>query len=324
MGKRLGIILIGICLLMPSGAFAYWSLFSYFTIFYPNTLLSGLTSRDLNGVSLNGKQLDGHYIVSVSLESAMVKGKPIKVKLDGTKFKRSLPKTLKQDDEKVNNAFFSAFLDDGSALSLRIDAIESVKYRDDPNLIHYQVSYETQSGWQNLCGEDEYGYPLGAIPLLGRWDYSEGTETGGSKIEDDTVFTFACEGYVLHKCVIAQYKPWETVLVCNQDKKKNQCTEVSLSEYHQACTRMLRADFCGDGTSYTQNNVQVSLYDGIGIRLDSEDWAFEAEWDEDGAICLTDPRLEQSEIHCREELKDDTCGDPSHFQDGTPLFSEIP
>ena len=38
---------------------------------------------------------------------------------------------------------------------------------------------------------------------------------------------------------------------------------MSLASYHQACTRMARADYCGDGTSHTQDGTWIEYYDKL-------------------------------------------------------------
>jgi hypothetical protein len=99
---------------------------------------------------------------------------------------------------------------------------------------------------------------------------------------------------------------------------------VSLATRHQACTRLLRADYCGDGTSHTVDSMQVNMYDAMGLRTDSEEWGFEAEWDARGAICADTSRLPNTTPACAARLNEKGCGDVSNFDKGTLLFSEIP
>ncbi len=299
---------------IPISYLSYLSYLSYYSfIRYPAAISYLAPARDLNGISLNGEFLDDRYIKGISLEGVIINGKKqVTLSLKGTEFKHL---------NQLDGAIMTAVLDDDTPLALRIDSVEKRNERVDPDTVHYFVSYETDHGWEPLCGLDEYDDPIGAIPLLGRWDYSQGTSTGGAKIEDDAVFTFACDGYVLHKCVDAGYKPWEEVVVCHEP---NDCETISLAAQHQACTRMLRADYCGDGTSYTENGVLVAMYDSVGLRYDSEDWSFEAEWDEDGAVCVQQDRIDGLVPTCMDYLLDDTCGDTDHFQDGVLIFSELP
>ena len=280
---------------------------------YLSSLSYNLPARDLNGIYLNEQYLDDQYIVAVSLDNVqMKKGRPSSLRLQGTAFNHR---------GRIEGAEFTAWVDDGSELTLRVDAVEAPRRGTNSDIIRYYVSYESDEGRMPLCGTDEYGSPVAAIPLVGRWDYSAGTETGGAYIPDDRVFTFACEGYVLEKCVAAGYKPWVDVFACRDG---HDCEWISIQSYHQACTRMLRADFCGDGTSYTENNVVVALYDRLGIRVDTEDWQFEAEWDEDGALCASSARVAEMNPTCGPSLVDETCGEKSHFQDGVLIMSELP
>lgn len=288
---------------------------------YPALLAIRLPARDLNGIALNGTILDDRYVTSLSLDDVEIPGRrgrhhTVDLTLDGARFDYS--------KNKLVGAVFTATLDDGTHLPVRIDAVARRRGRQASDVVHYFASYESDAGRQPLCGIDENGDPVGAIPLLGAWDYSEGTETGGTKIDDPHLFTFACDGFVLEKCVDAGYKPWLSLQVCHGFGWWRQCEEVPLAGLHQACTRMMRADYCGDGTSYTEDNLLVAMYDGFGIRYDSEPWDIEAEWDEDGAICANQYRVDGAVPTCLEDLADDTCGDPLHFWDGAQIISELP
>ena len=135
---------------------------------------------------------------------------------------------------------------------------------------------------------------------------------GGDKIDDPGKMTFACERLgALGKCVTAGYKPWDEV------------SGSSLADYHQACVRTLRADYCGDGMPYTENGQPVNIYDQLGVQVDSEDWAAEAEWDASGARCVAQDNRSIETVPCFEQLATPDCGDPAHF-DGTLLISETP
>jgi hypothetical protein len=120
-----------------------------------------------------------------------------------------------------------------------------------------------------------------AIPVQGRWSYAEGAPGGGAKIADSNAFTFGCCGAAIAKCVEAGYKPWKL--------KPN--GSGTLENHHQACTRLLRADYCGDGTAWTVDGRPINLYDFIGIQSDTETWTWEAVWTVGGAMCLFNERV---------------------------------
>jgi hypothetical protein len=103
------------------------------------------------------------------------------------------------------------------------------------------------------------------------------------------------------------------------------CQKKSLAPYHQACTRLLRADYCGNGTSYTVDGTLLNLYDGVGIQADTERWNLEAEWTEGGARCMARRRLSSSASPtCQASLQSASCGASSHFSTGTLLMNEDP
>jgi len=186
----------------------------------------------------------------------------------------------------------------------------------------YEVEYEAQDGWSPLCGVDDDGEPVEAIALRGRWDYREGVEGGGDKIDDPNAFTFACMGHAAAKCLQMGYKPWREALVCHVGEG---CKKQSIGFLHQACTRMLRGDYCGDGTAHTVDGMSINLYDGYGIRYDADDWDIEAEWTPEGASCLERTRMGQlTDVSCASSLVRAGCGDAQNFVEGTSLISEIP
>jgi hypothetical protein len=94
------------------------------------------------------------------------------------------------------------------------------------------------------------------------------------------------------------YKPW-----------KRLSDGTSLWDHHQACVRMLRADYCGDGPT-TRDGMLINLYDPVGIQPDEPrpGMSFEAGWDEGGAVCVARPRvpgnvtLEELERRCPARL----------------------
>jgi hypothetical protein len=227
-----------------------------------------LNGNTLNGNTLNGNTLNGNTLNGVTLQGSSITA----VASDGTVLSGS----------QLIGAKFTGQLIDGSAVTLRIDdvEVETTKHPADP--IHlYKVAFQRQGDkkWNYVCGV-ENKTPVKTIPLAGRWNHDEGVPGGGSRTDEPGTITFACSGYALYKCVELGYQPWVTY------------GGRELSDYHQACTRMIRADYCGDGQSWTVDGTLINVYDNISLQSDTETWPQEAEWTVDGARCLSHQRIQ--------------------------------
>jgi len=147
----------------------------------------------------------------------------------------------------------------------------------------------TTAQWENVCQPDRE-WLAKAIPLSGQWD-------GTGTYHDDGKVTFACTNSALAKCVRWGYKPWKTL----QGK--------SLRDYHLACARMVRADYCGNGVGHTKDGTKIDVYDPLGIqkREQKSGMIFEAAWSPRGAVAINKTRfpetLAQIQRDCPERLK---------------------
>jgi hypothetical protein len=128
--------------------------------------------------------------------------------------------------------------------------------------------------------------PVAAIPLIGAWNPFAGEATGGARTSSSpNVVTFACLNGALGKCAHdLGYRPWELLPPACAT-----CRPTTKASLHQACTRMIRADYCGDGTPHTIAGTKIDLYDRYGFnKYDGGDaaYSYEAAWDEQGATQL--------------------------------------
>jgi hypothetical protein len=278
-----------------------------------------LNGRSLNGRSLNGRSLNGRSLNGVSLEGVTLAGALTgEVWLQGTVFHGVDDEGEALSKKDFVGAVFTGTLDDQTTLALRIDAMSPSP--EDHSIQRYAVSYATDEGRRPLCVDDD-GDPTTAIPLQGRWSYAEGAPGGGAKIADPSAFTFACRGHALAKCVELGYAPWKSVKVKAPGGHGN--LDLSLADHHQACTRLIRADYCGDGSANTVDGTLLNLYDGIGIQDDTEGWSFEAEWGPGGARCVSRAREAGGVAPaCWQSLQSGACGAKSHFATGTLLMDE--
>lgn len=119
----------------------------------------------------------------------------------------------------------------------------------------------------------------------------------GSRVDDSAAISFGCMNDAIGSCVDWGYAPWDSATVWSGWPP--QASQVSLKDTHQACTRMKRADFCGNGTGNTSEfasptiatNIQV--WDKFNIHSMSPQTrsTMEAYWDPNGATCVNPTRL---------------------------------
>ncbi|MCW5807703.1 MAG: hypothetical protein KIT31_35450 [Deltaproteobacteria bacterium] len=205
----------------------------------------------LNGISLNGISLNGISLNGISLNGISLNG----ISLNGTSL----------DAATIVGSSWTGELSGGTTLELRVDAMTQVG-----DVGMYDFSYSTSSGWRPLCGIDGDGMPIRALAVPGVWDLRNGVPGGGAYTASSTQFTIACRGKSIAKCVEMGYKPW------------------SHAPHMQACVRLLRADYCGDGAPHTRDGQTVDIYDQLGIQeLANPAWEIEGEWDTAGARCIS-------------------------------------
>jgi hypothetical protein len=283
-------------------------------------------SWDLVGIGLNGRSLDDFDLANlgllgISLDGIKVGRRSVSATLDGSALVGTSADAHKLGLRDFVGAKLTGSLDDGSPLRLVIDDVTRDAGRAHSDVYLYAVSYETDGGRHPLCGVDSTGAPVPAIALAGRWDYRTGVTGGGSHIDDPDAFTFACRGYALAKCVDLGYEPWDSIRACADGRAH--CPIVSLADMHQACTRAFRADYCGDGTSYTVDGMTIDVFDAYGYRIPAAGWPFEAEWTTSGARCASRLRVPSlGTPSCWASLQNASCGASSDFGAGALLMTQ--
>ncbi|WP_414654061.1 ADYC domain-containing protein [Hyalangium sp.] len=178
-------------------------------------------------------------------------------------------------------AIFQGTTSDGQPLAVALCGVESPP--EDPAMEWYQIQvWNTKSEtWENPCvPTNQVPHPR-ALAVRGIWDGS------GARKDMEGRFTFACENGAIAKCIKWGYKPWA--------EKGGQ----PLEPLHQACTRMVRADYCGNGRSHTSLGTVFDFYDDLQVQTRTlqrvSNWdpargTFEAAWGPEGAVCLARTR----------------------------------
>jgi hypothetical protein len=184
----------------------------------------------------------------------------------------------------------------GSTMLVKVNSVLTV-----PVLI---VGYEEVDSWASN-GQPVAAYALVyadlAQPLLQR-SVCKGTLLDPLQA---SVVVLAGERYDLdQKTVIADQSGWITLACAGSAAAKmsllgygphaefdDTSAPASVAE-RQATLKMITADYCGDGHSYTQDGTPLEWENQGGTVLpDGEPGSLEAIWTEAGAVCLDDPRV---------------------------------
>lgn len=154
--------------------------------------------------------------------------------------------------------------------AVRIDAVRPDPHSKFDDVLLYDLTVQDAAGiWSPVCGPDPYGERPAILQPA----------PGGT-------IAIWCTGGTHAKCIRMGYRPWTTGPQGDD-----------LAPYHAACTRMLRADYCGDDQATTLTGMLVDIYDRIGINASEGDTVpgltFEAAWNAQGAICVAHTRVPQ-------------------------------
>jgi ADYC domain len=163
----------------------------------------------------------------------------------------------------------------GGTARIRIEAVER-----DPDAksgevwLHTMLTEQPDGSWANMCDAGPDGRRQG-FPTA-----SHMRPDGSVEITPPEQFELVCTAGVRGKCVRWGYRPWEP-------------SELAL---YGACTRMARADYCGDAVATTRNGTLIDMYDDRRIETPDNDptQEFEAGWTPRGAVCVRHARIKEN------------------------------
>ncbi len=235
-------------------------------------------SRTFQGRSFQSRTFQGTQAVVSMVQRLYIGGVPVdNLTLQGTVLWGAL------DGRTISGADFigatvTETAPDGAVFDSTITAIQPDPQDPSGEVVLYTLTaHDPESGTvRNVCDPDSWGGQW-ATPVYGSWDAT------GAHVQSTTQFMFGCTSGVVAKCVRWGYRPWKSV------------NGTSLSDYHQACTRMARADYCGDGITHTEDGTLIDVYDDLGIQVKAppeltSPLVFEGAWSSRGAYCLTKDR----------------------------------
>jgi hypothetical protein len=221
--------------------------------------------RGLSGIALRGvtPQEANDWVAGTGPNLARNQVVLIRVN-EGVLSGRTAAGSALEDDDLVG-LLLPFLTEEGHRLWIEVTAVAPHPVAE--NLPLYALAVDGRG----LCAD-----PAGGVFVPGIWDETgrrhESVVNGGNNVDT----TYSCTAGVIAKCVVWGYRPWDVG-----------------ADMHEACTRMARADYCGNGVPHTEEGTLIDLYDTRGIQMPVADdgLSFEAAWNEDGAVCVRESRF---------------------------------
>lgn len=243
--------------------------------------------EDIDTLDTTGQFWGGTRLLSVALSCAQVQTKPPNCEIASTFVLDKVSSVEGELQGSLGDAKFHGddFIDSEWKISQFMEIFEVhralritkhiVDTESGPAETHYYwfwyLDYYNQ--WKPACPDQRFASVLGGrVAVLG--DLTVHTYNGSITSRPNTLY-LACTDGAVGKAVVWGYRPWE----------------LGVKDFTTA-VRIIRADYCGDGTSWTKPATAFQLRDVWHINEFFEPLAQdEAIWDDWGAICVSHPRI---------------------------------
>jgi hypothetical protein len=240
------------------------------------------------------------------------------VAVDRTEFRLTLAdgRVLAQDE--LPGVVLTLGDGSGRQRTVRIDAVARDPKDKTGEIVLYALSEQDPANgqWRNLCLPDPDGQRLG-FPLAGQFT------PDGRYVAVPGHLLITCTGGAEGKCVRFGYRPWGAAP-----------DGTPLRDAYNACVRLVRADYVGDGHGTTRNGQPIDIYDVFGIEAPADEpaYEFEAGWTAAGAVCVRHVRVKENATLAGLEAADprladhvgDTCTEEYARAAGAILFVRSP
>ena len=200
----------------------------------------------------------------------------VSLTVDGTSFEAMDTQSRKWRSDDLVGSVLNVRLGN-STEKVRIDAVSADTSGTSGVVLHEFSVARPDGQWRPLCKPAPDGSRAG-FPLRGRW-----AANGQLNDTDPREFEIVCAAGAQGKCVRLGYQPWIQLP-----------GGTSGMALFNACVRLLRADYAGNGQSMTRDGTPIAISDRFGIQ--DRGWeaglSFEAGWNAAGAVCVHHPRVE--------------------------------
>jgi hypothetical protein len=243
---------------------------------------------ELQGILLQGTQIQGMTLQGFEFASATLNGAPlVNFRLDKGELMGEQNGITVRGTALINAHIFAEFQNknvhppQNAVVEYRVTGIVPEDPIYDPTqtgatfLYTLEQNVDGTGTWQLACPADNDGRSA-AIPLADVWDEK------GSRNSSAPLFTLGCTTATIATCYRWGYRPWVTGFG-------------NLKITHWTCTRLVRADYCGDGVSHTVEGTRINMWDNLSPQIRAQGttppgMSFEAAWDQNGALCLSHAR----------------------------------
>ena len=277
---------------------------------------TNLNSPNLNGSSMNGSSMNGMSLLAFQFDGATHGGEP----LTNLRVENGELKAEKDAVPLAGTGLQGAVLQ-GMARDITVSSELTTATFEITNVVQESASYDPTGSTYlyTIVMQGTGGWSCQAIPVAAEWD-----ETG-NRTDDSSRFTLACTTGVIAKCYRWGYRPWIA----------DSGTQL-MEDMHWTCTRLARADWCGDGVPHTTDGTLINVWDNLPTQIQTYGTPpggleFDSGWNTSGATCLSSNRWGVSgstvESLCPAKLGTGagriTCNSEGSAPGGSTMFKEM-
>jgi hypothetical protein len=203
--------------------------------------------------------------VSATAVAATQRPRVSKIEVDGSTFRVVLEDGRALSGSELVGATLTLKVPNTHHVQVRIEAVSFDQADMKREVILHQIKIQHRDGsWHNVCNPGPDGLQL-ALPIPG----------------NDGSIELVCSAGAKGKCIRYGYRPWT-----------ERAGGPPMRDLYEACVRMVRADYAGNGVGWTRDGTEIDFWDIYGVQQPARvaSHSFEAGWTPKGAVCVHHPR----------------------------------